>query len=84
MLMRVTYEFTEKFRAEVLKHLGYVLCTPCCLIILKAILLELSFSVNILISFVISFLMLIVGVRCVCQGYSAMEKLDLRKELKHE
>lgn len=82
--MRVTYEFTEKFRAEVLRHIGYVFCTPFCLIILKWFLLEWGFDVSIVISFTISLALLVVGIRCVYQGYYAMQKLDKRKELKDE
>lgn len=74
------YELSEKFRMEVLRHLGYALITPFATIILKILLLELVLDVKILKVVLIALGLAYLGIVVINQAYICMKELGKGNE----
>lgn len=76
--MRIIFEHSEKYRAQLLEKVGFLLCTPCCSLILLIILQEIEFGTNISISLVCAALLFIIGTKCIDRAYDTIYELDIK------
>lgn len=78
--MVLPFEATDKFRANNLMQLSFILATPFALLILKSILMELDFFYLVKkCEFYIAVTMLIISLIISNRALSIIEKLDRRK-----
>jgi glucan phosphoethanolaminetransferase (alkaline phosphatase superfamily) len=66
----------RKFSAEIIRSLGYVLCTPACLLCLKYILAELIIEnlFSIMTRILVSITLFMFGLICVSRSYEIINK----------
>lgn len=76
--MYLDWEIFEKYRAEVLKHFGYVLLSPLGILIVNLLLNGFKFFDNFMFSFFLSLMSGFFGYVCVVRSLEVMYNLNVK------
>lgn len=74
--MNKTWENHEKYRTDLLKFTGLVFCTPCCGIIFEQLVHGFSPSLGLIVRFLISLSLFLVGSIFIAQSRIVIYNLD--------
>ena len=73
------YEKSEKYRAEIIKHGGYVFCSPACILVLNVILGVIEFNFAFITSTLVSAGLLVAGIYMVNKSYKIIYNIDRKR-----
>ena len=70
------YQKSEQFRAETFRHIGYVCCSPLCLIVLNQLLTGIKFYDRIYTCLLVALILLAFGVKMILESYFMLRAID--------